>query len=264
MSVAVFQHVEVERLGRLGDALERCGVEHRCFPFHRGAPVPAALDALGDALVVLGGPMGVYEEASHPWLAAEIRIIGEALREDFPVYGLCLGCQLMARALGARVYPGEGKKEIGWFPIRLTEEAAGDPLHAAEPDTFPVFQWHGDTFDLPAGAVRLASSERYPNQAFRFGRRGYAFQYHLEVGAGDIRTWLDVFGEDAASPRSDADPEAILRAMPDRLEALNARSERLFLRWLALAGLAPGAGEGQAPQAEEGQAPGADSGGGAP
>ncbi|MCE2453800.1 MAG: type 1 glutamine amidotransferase [Nitrospinae bacterium] len=119
------------------------------------------------AVVVLGGPMGVYEAEKYPWLADELRFLGGAIRAGVPVYGLCLGAQLMAAALDARVYPGEGKKEIGWFPVDLTPEAQGDPLLGDEEASFPVFQWHGDTFDIPEGAVHLASSARYPNQGAR-------------------------------------------------------------------------------------------------
>ena len=190
-----------------------------------------------EAIVVLGGPMGVYEEEKYPWLADELRFLREALHAGFPVYGLCLGAQLMAAALGARVYPGEGKKEIGWFPVDLTPGAQGDPLLGDEAASFPVFQWHGDTFDIPEGAVHLASSARYPNQAFRWGARAYAFQFHLEVGTADISAWLDAFEGDMNSPRSDADPEAILRDAAAYMEALNRRAARWFERWLALAGL---------------------------
>lgn len=190
------------------------------------------------ALVVLGGPMGVYESGKYPWLAEEIRFLGEALRAGFPVYGLCLGAQLMAAALGARVYPAEEKKEIGWFPVELTKAAREDPLLGDEEPSFPVFQWHGDAFDIPEGAVHLASSARYPHQAFRWGERAYAFQFHLEVGLDDVSAWLDAFRDDLASPRSDADPRAILRDARAHLEALNERAARWFARWLALSGLA--------------------------
>ena len=239
MSVLALQHVDVERLSLLEEVLAQRGIPARYLALHRGERLPQSLDDLEGpkAIVVLGGPMGVYEEEKHPWLADEIRFLGGAIRSGFPVYGLCLGAQLMAAALGARVYPGEGKKEIGWFPVDLTPGAQGDPLLGDEEASFPVFQWHGDTFDIPEGAVHLASSKRYPNQAFRWGECAYAFQFHLEIGTQDISTWLEAFEGDMNSPRSDADPEAILRDAPAHMETLNRRAARWFERWLALAGL---------------------------
>ena len=245
MAIFVFQHTDEEHLALLGNILMRRRIPVRYFPLHRGCalPSPDELWREGRGLVVLGGPMGVYETDRHPWMGPEMRLIGEALRRDFPVYGLCLGSQLMAGALGARVYPGEGKKEIGCFPVRVTAEGERDSLLAGEGSGFPVFQWHGDTFDLPEGAVLLASSERYRHQAFRFGRRGYAFQFHLEVEMEDVRRWLRVFAGDLASPRSDADAAGVLARAPGFMEEMNARAERLFGRWLSLAGYpSPGCG----------------------
>lgn len=241
MAIFAFQHTDAEHLSLLGGVLMRRRIPVRYFPLHRGHPLPSPEELWREArgLVVLGGPMGVHEAEKHPWLRPEMALLGEALRRDFPVYGLCLGSQLMAGALGARVYPGGAKKEIGWFPVQRTGEGARDPLLAGEGDEFTAFQWHGDTFDLPAGAAHLASSERYPHQAFRSGRRGYAFQFHLEVAPEDIRRWLRAFAGDLASARSDADPKEILARMPAAIGELNARAERLFLRWLEMAGYPP-------------------------
>ncbi len=231
--------MDVERLSLLEEVLAQKGIPARYLALHKGERLPDSVEDLEDAkaVVVLGGPMGVYEEEKHPWLADEIRFLGDAIRAGVPVYGLCLGAQLMAAALGARVYPGEGMKEIGWFPVDLAPGAKGDPLLGDEEASFPVFQWHGDTFDIPEGAVHLASSARYPNQAFRWGERAYAFQFHLEIGLEDISKWLVAFEDDMRSPRSDADAEAILRDAPGHIEALNRRAARWFERWLALAGL---------------------------
>ena len=239
MSVLALQHVDVERLSLLEEVLTQRDIPARYLALHRGERLPQSVSDLEDtnAIVVLGGPMGVYEEEKYPWLADELRFLGGAIRSGFPVYGLCLGAQLMAAALGAPVYPGEGKKEIGWFPVDLTSDAQEDPLLGDEEASFPVFQWHGDTFDIPEGAVHLASSARYPNQAFRWGARAYAFQFHLEIGTEDISTWLEAFAGDMNSPRSDADAEAILRDAPAHMETLNRRAARWFERWLALSGL---------------------------
>ena len=133
-----------------------------------------ALDPLGpDLLVVLGGPIGAYEEARYPFVLDELRLLEKRLAADLPTLGVCLGGQLIARALGARVYPG-GQKEIGWAPLVLTDEGRGSCLRHLAPEETPVLHWHGDTFDLPRGAVRLASTEAYENQAFSWGRRARA------------------------------------------------------------------------------------------
>ncbi len=239
MSVLALQHVDMERLSLLEEVLDEENLSWFYVALHEGESLPRSVDDLKDvrAIVVLGGPMGVYEEEAYPWLREEICFLGKALRAGFPVYGLCLGAQLMAAALGARVYPSKEKKEIGWFPVVLTPQARADPLLADEASSFPVFQWHGDTFDIPEGAVHLASSVRYPHQAFRWGACAYAFQFHLEVGADDISAWIDVFGDDLRSPRSDANPQAIQADTAMHLEALNERARCWFALWLALSGL---------------------------
>ena len=143
--------------------------------------------AAADLLVVLGGPIGAYEEELYPFLADELRVIERRLAAGRPVLGICLGSQLMARALGARVYPGTGK-EIGWAPLQLT--AAGrDSCLAPLGGGAPVLHWHGDTFDLPKGASLLASTPRYKNQAFAWQRHGLALQCHIEATAAGLERW---------------------------------------------------------------------------
>ena len=129
--------------------------------------------------IVMGGPMGAYEEEAHPWLVEEKRAIRAAAQADHPVWGVCLGAQLLASALGAAVYPGP-EAEVGLLPVELTAAAADDPVFGDAPARFPTLQWHGDTFDLPEGATLLASSPAYRNQAFVF-ERAYGLQFHLEV-----------------------------------------------------------------------------------
>lgn len=155
-------------------------------------------DALPDPdsfshLLVLGGPMAVYEMHRYPYLADEAKFIDAAIRANKHVLGVCLGAQMAAHVLGARVYAGPGK-EIGWDKVALTPEGMSDPLMSTllVPGTSAaeVFQWHGDTFDLPQGAARLASSGLFPNQAFRYGDRVYALQFHIEVTPAIVREWL--------------------------------------------------------------------------
>ena len=140
-----------------------------------------------DLLVVLGGPIGAYEEEKYPFLTGEMAMIRERLKSARPALGICLGAQLFARALDARVYPGPAK-EIGWAPVTLTPEGKRSPLRCLE-DT-PVLHWHGDTFDLPQGAELLASTTICRNQAFRYGKSVLAFQFHPEASAKNFERWL--------------------------------------------------------------------------
>jgi GMP synthase-like glutamine amidotransferase len=173
-------------LGSIANWLNARGASVSWTRFHDASAVlPSPADV--DFLIVLGGPMSVNDEAVLPWLVEEKRFIGEFVRADKPVLGICLGAQLMANALGARVYPGP-QKEIGWFPIEGLPVPEGC---FAFPEIAEVFHWHGETFDLPAGAVRLARSAVCANQAFQYGPRAIALQFHLETtpeSANEITT----------------------------------------------------------------------------
>lgn len=144
-------------------------------------------------LVIMGGPMAVYEMEQYAFLKNEALLIERAFKANKHVLGVCLGAQMVAHALGARVYAGR-QKEIGWYEVALTDEGMRDPcvshLACDGKKSAQVFQWHGDTFDLPAGAVRLASSGLYPNQAFRYSDRVYALQFHIEVTPVIVLDWL--------------------------------------------------------------------------
>ncbi len=144
-------------------------------PLATSLPQPEAVDCL----VILGGPMSAWDDAGYPWLRAEKYLLETFIRAERPVLGICLGAQLLADVLGARVYPGE-HSEIGWFPVSATQQSRAHPLGAVLPKRFDTFLWHGDTFDLPAGAVHLASSEVVPHQAFAWGR-ALGLQFHLEA-----------------------------------------------------------------------------------
>jgi len=141
-----------------------------------------------DALIVLGGPIGAYEDDRYPFLADELRLVERALKQQIPVLGICLGAQLLARALGARVHPVAGR-EIGVAPVALTAEGQASCLKHLAPG-YRVFHWHGDTFDLPEGAVRLASTAMTPNQAFARGSKVLGLQFHVEAEAARIERWL--------------------------------------------------------------------------
>ncbi|QLE59078.1 type 1 glutamine amidotransferase [Nostoc sp. TCL26-01] len=139
-----------------------------------------------DWVVVMGGPMNIYEDDKYPWLTAEKRFIEQAINQGKTVIGICLGSQLIADVLGSKVYQGE-YKEIGWFPIQLTQAAKDSTIFGSLPQQLDVFHWHGDTFDLPAGATRLAYSEACQNQAFLYDKKVLALQFHLESTKDSVR-----------------------------------------------------------------------------
>jgi len=191
-----------------------------------------------DAIVAMGGPMSVNDDAELPWLADEKRVIGEAVRGGKPYWGVCLGVQLLAASLGARVYPGP-KPEVGILPVDLTDEGRADPVFGPVQRDLVTLQWHGDTFDLPTGAVRLASSPAYANQAFRF-ERAYGVQFHLEVSAEMAREWAEVPEYVASLERTlgtDGAP-AFLAEIEKNADAMRLEGRALFERWLDRVALA--------------------------
>ncbi|HEX4610586.1 MAG TPA: type 1 glutamine amidotransferase [Urbifossiella sp.] len=151
-------------------------------PF-RDEPLPVPDEF--DRLVVMGGPMSVHDEREYPWLTREKALIGQALEGGKSVLGICLGAQLFASVLGTRVYRAR-EKEIGWFPVRLRPEARRSPASAGWPDSFTPFHWHGETFDLPAGATHLVGTDVCPNQAFEYAGRAVGVQFHLEVAPSGV------------------------------------------------------------------------------
>ncbi|MEW6775454.1 MAG: type 1 glutamine amidotransferase [Bdellovibrionota bacterium] len=188
--VYVFQHVEHEGLGLIENALTRAGKEIRFFRGFAGEAIPASTKG-ACGIIVMGGPMNADETRRYPFLGAERKLLEAALKEDVPVLGVCLGSQMLARALGARVYRAK-RPEIGLFRVDWTDAARGsDPLFRHYPAWTEVFQWHGDTFDLPQGAVHLARSEVCENQAFRYGK-AWGLQFHLEITPAMVLDWLGV------------------------------------------------------------------------
>jgi GMP synthase (glutamine-hydrolysing) len=190
-TVLVIQHVALEGPGLLEPAFDRAGLERRTVRTWKREVVPASASGHA-AVVIMGGPMGVYEADRHPHLKDEIALAADALRAGVPILGVCLGAQILAAAAGARVFIGPGK-EIGWRPIDLTPAGRADRLLGALPARPTVFHWHGDTFDLPPGATLLASSDLYPHQAFRVGPCAWGVQFHIEVSAGMIDRWVEAF-----------------------------------------------------------------------
>jgi GMP synthase (glutamine-hydrolysing) len=194
--VLVFQHDPFEELGFFADILEKHGADYRVVRLFHGEMPTEEWDHVR-ALIILGGPMNVDEEDNFPFLRWEKRIIRAAIDEAVPMLGVCLGAQLIAATLGTPVFHGP-VREIGWSPISITPHGQVDSLLGYLPENATVFQWHSDGFDLPAGAIRLATSAHYSTQAFRFGKAIYGLQFHLEVTPRMIERWIDERSKDLA------------------------------------------------------------------
>ncbi len=235
MNVLVLQHIACEPPGVYEDVLHERGCTLHRVELDEGEPLPDW--SRFAAIVAMGGPMSANDDAELPWLADEKQAIGDAVRAGTPYWGACLGVQLLAASLGARVYAGPSP-EVGILPVALTEDALTDPVFEGTPRELPTLQWHGDTFDLPEGAVSLAGSPAYPNQAFRWGRSAYGVQFHLELDSELTQEWatvpayadyLDRVLGPGSLPRLIAELEA-------NAPEMRAHGRRLFERWLDRAG----------------------------
>ncbi len=233
MRILVLQHHPVETPAVFGEVLDERGIARDTVRPDLGQPVPAAPEGFA-GILVMGGPMAVYEEARYPWLRDEHRLLQAALERDVPTLGICLGSQLIAKAAGARVAPGP-EKEIGWYRLTLSPAGEADPLFAGFPRAFDAFEWHGDVFELPRGAVGLAGSARYPLQAFRLGARAHGLLFHLEVTAAGVRDMLGAFREEAEAVGGPGLAERIAEDLDRRTKAPNELARRLFTRYLDLA-----------------------------
>ena len=229
-SVLTLQHASCETPGLIADALTEAQLTTHIIHSFAGEPIPPSMDG-ADGLVILGGPMGVYDHPQFPFLKQEMRLIEEALRAEKPILGICLGSQLLAAALGASVTKGK-QKEIGWYPVRLTKEALDDPLWRGTVPSFTALHWHGDVFELPSGAVPLASSDLTPQQAFRYGRNAYGLLFHMEVTESMLRTWVTTFAGELRA--ADLDGARILSDAVRHLPTLHQLAHPIFSRWSKL------------------------------
>ncbi len=198
VNVLIAKHVDIEGPGLIEDCLSQERIPYQVLSLESGLHLPR-LDGFTH-IVILGGPMNVYEEDRYPFLIEEDLFIKEAIQRGKSILGICLGAQLIAKALGAKVFRAP-VKEIGWYDISLTRIGSIDPFFARLPKTFAVFQWHGDTFEIPHNAVLIATSPLVPHQAFRYGDNVYGLQFHLEVTQAMIREWMETYEEEFEEPQ---------------------------------------------------------------
>ena len=208
MKVIIIKHIDIEGPGTIGDFLDGNGIPYHIIDIFNGEPLPDSLSNTS-AVIVLGGPMNVYEEDKYPFLKEEDKYLKEVIAEGLPTLGFCLGAQLIAKAKGAKVKKAP-QKEIGWFKILLNRNGSSDPLFQEFPGEVDVFQWHGDTFDIPDGAVKLAESELCSNQAYRIGDNIYGLQFHVEVTDELIYQWIDAYRDEVDSLKGIVDTDRII------------------------------------------------------
>ena len=231
MNVLVLRHVPHEHLGTLAIALRLRNLTYKYVNFYEDTNPNLSIDG-SSALIILGGPMNVYETDKYPFLQMEGELIKRAIEKDMPVLGICLGAQLIAKSLGAQVTKNN-EKEIGWYPLKVTDEGSKDNLlkHLNVEET--VFQWHGDTFEIPKGAARLAESPLCLNQAFRFGSSVYGLQFHIEVTPDMILEWLNVPENirEITLLKNKFNPEVIKTYTPKFIDRLNLLAKSVFLEF---------------------------------
>jgi GMP synthase (glutamine-hydrolysing) len=240
-SVTLLQHIHCETPGIISDCLQSADIDMRFVRTFERNPIPSNLGTQA-GLIVMGGPMSVYDHDQFPFLLEEQRLIEEALKDDKPVLGVCLGSQLLAATLGAEVKSG-AQKEIGWHPVTLTEDAGWHPVTLTEdaatdalwkelPARFTAYHWHGDVYDLPQGAVSLASSELTPCQGFRYGTNAYGFLFHMEVTEIIIQNMVKKFSGELDEENIAAG--SIIQKTRDYLSGLQTVGDRVFRRWVKL------------------------------
>lgn len=232
MNVLIIKHVENEGPGLIEYVLNETKIPYEILNLEVTSYLPK-IDHFTH-LILLGGPMNVYEEERYPFLKKEDLLIKEAIQRGRVILGICLGAQLIAKALGARAYKAP-VKEIGWFDVELTEEGSRSTLFSHLPKNFPVFQWHEDTFELPRGAKLLATSSLIPYQAFNYGREVYALQFHLEVTENMVKEWLTDYEDELknGSP-SHLSKFQLLTETEIHIETYTKRSLKFFEKFLRL------------------------------
>lgn len=234
--ILVFQHVAAEPLGTLDPLIRRRGHRIRFVNFERQPDAEPCLDRYR-GLIVLGGPMNVEEQASRAHLRVELRAIEQALKDGKPVLGICLGAQLLAHVLGAPIRRLH-QPEIGWHPVRLTQQGQADSVLLPLGDRTSVFQWHSCHFDIPAGAEHLAQGDACAQQAFRYGSSAYGFQFHLEMDQALVERWLSnpAYRAELAAAGLGADAEAIRSQTRELIGGMQRQADRVFNGFLDIVG----------------------------
>jgi GMP synthase-like glutamine amidotransferase len=230
-NILVFQNEECEHLGVFSKILNENNISYQYIKLYEEEEIPNLNDY--SAIIILGGPMNVYEERKYPFLKKENSSIKEALKINKPMLGICLGAQIIARAAGAKVYPAK-RKEIGWFTIDLTVEGRDDTVFKGLERQLSVFQWHGDTFDMPTESKKLATSNLIPNQAFSIGETTYALQFHLEVTKQMISEWVNRYANELASLKEEVDTDKMMKYSEQYIQPLNKHASLLFLNFLRI------------------------------
>lgn len=227
MRAHYLQHVPFEGLGSIEGWLERSGYEITCTPFYENPVLPDVDDI--DFLVVMGGPMSIRDEEDYPWLRDEKLFIKKAVEAGKPVLGICLGAQLIAGAMGGEIFPNR-IKEIGWFPVRASDVPERRSFFRF-PEMTEVFHWHGETFTLPQGAVRIAESDGCRNQAFQLGDNVIGLQFHLETTPESARAIVENCRDELSEAEFVQTESEILSASPEKYEMINLLMEQV-LAWL--------------------------------
>ncbi|MEZ5462844.1 type 1 glutamine amidotransferase [Dokdonella sp.] len=230
--ILVFQHVAAEPLVTLDPLIRQRGHRMRFVNFERQPDAVPNMDRY-HGLIVLGGPMNVEDQARRPHLRTELGVIEQALHQDKPVLGICLGGQLLAHALGAAVVR-HSEPEIGWYELQAHARGLADPVVSGLGRRSTVFQWHSRSFAIPQGAAHLASTATCPNQAFRYGRNAYGFQFHLEMDLALIERWLGLpqYHAELAAAGLGQDAASILARTPVAMSSMRKSALAVFSRFL--------------------------------
>ncbi len=218
--VLAIRHVKIEDLGVFESVLKDLGYDFKYLDTPAGEVLKEPLENYS-MLFVLGGYMSAYEEEKYKFLSYGYKLMEEALKKGIPILGICLGAQMLAKVLGAKVYPGEKGKEIGWYEVFKT----GEHFYFQDfPEKLKVFQWHGDTFDLPEGALRIYSSANYPNQAFVYNK-AIGLQFHIEVNPEIVEKWIEFYKDELS--KENIDPEKVKKIDKESVYILEKLSKSL-------------------------------------